>query len=287
MPRGLVSAALPTCGDAKPRTGTRQQQAHHRTLVRTAIGLPTPARNLPGSLDEYSMATSRYQTITLPASAYTESAGSVLLEPRSQKIALIYFPPTQEWFLPKGRRNILESRLDAALRESWEETGVRGLEMAAIDLLARCTVPAPVDAGLPAATEQAATQSELGRNISAVDPQDDGTTMFRGVRGEPFMVQIREPKEPVGLRSDVGGCGTKFIWWYLTLCPGVDVDTWDQDTLHGEEGFQSAFFEISEAVEKLTFEDDKKVVKEASRVWSHTKHNENMSAKKYKTGNEV
>ncbi|KAF2214042.1 hypothetical protein CERZMDRAFT_38669 [Cercospora zeae-maydis SCOH1-5] len=57
------------------------------------------------------------------ASHFVISCGTVTLDLERAKILLIRWRKTNEVLLPKGRKNINESLQDAALRETWEETG--------------------------------------------------------------------------------------------------------------------------------------------------------------------
>ncbi|KAH8433993.1 putative NUDIX domain [Aspergillus melleus] len=53
------------------------------------------------------------------------SCGTVTLDTTRAKILLIRWNKNQEIYLPKGRKNIGETLKDAALRETYEETGFR------------------------------------------------------------------------------------------------------------------------------------------------------------------
>ncbi|GJJ14022.1 hypothetical protein Clacol_008279 [Clathrus columnatus] len=52
-------------------------------------------------------------------------AGTVIIQPTTKLIVLIYHPGTKTWFLPKGRKDTGESLEQAALREAYEESGYR------------------------------------------------------------------------------------------------------------------------------------------------------------------
>ncbi len=58
------------------------------------------------------------------------AAGGVLFNPVSKKYYLIYKKERQEWLLPKGHVEKDESREEAALRETREETGYYAIEKA-------------------------------------------------------------------------------------------------------------------------------------------------------------
>lgn len=52
------------------------------------------------------------------------SCGTIPIDPSTLRIAILHDPKTNLSFPPKGRKNIHESHLDAALRETHEETGL-------------------------------------------------------------------------------------------------------------------------------------------------------------------
>ena len=61
------------------------------------------------------------------ASGFVISCGTVTLDLQRAQVLLIRCRKTNEVLLPKGRKNIDESLQDAALRETWEETGHRAV----------------------------------------------------------------------------------------------------------------------------------------------------------------
>ncbi|KFY08540.1 hypothetical protein V492_06144 [Pseudogymnoascus sp. VKM F-4246] len=64
-------------------------------------------------------------TLTRLSEAFVISCGTITLDPVERKILLIRWKKNGEIFLPKGRKNIGESLEDAAVRETYEETGFR------------------------------------------------------------------------------------------------------------------------------------------------------------------
>ncbi|KAI1011584.1 hypothetical protein LB504_002154 [Fusarium proliferatum] len=70
------------------------------------------------------MATSHYQTETFTSENLVESAGTILFRLSTQDICIMIDVKRNEYILPKGRRNIGESRRDTAIRETTEETGI-------------------------------------------------------------------------------------------------------------------------------------------------------------------
>ena len=57
-------------------------------------------------------------------SAEVRAAGGVVLDPEG-RVALVHRPRYDDWTLPKGKLDRVESFEDAALREVEEETGLR------------------------------------------------------------------------------------------------------------------------------------------------------------------
>ena len=55
--------------------------------------------------------------------SFVLSAGTVTLDPIRGKILLLFYRPKSEYLLPKGRKDKGESLADAAVRETFEESG--------------------------------------------------------------------------------------------------------------------------------------------------------------------
>lgn len=62
-------------------------------------------------------------TSTRLSEAFVISCGTITLDVLERKVLLIRWKNNGEIFLPKGRKNIGESLEDAAIRETYEETG--------------------------------------------------------------------------------------------------------------------------------------------------------------------
>ncbi|KAL2820451.1 NUDIX hydrolase domain-like protein [Aspergillus granulosus] len=173
------------------------------------------------------MAASPNITKQYTSEQFVESCGAILFDllAPEKKVCLIHYHAKNEWLLAKGRRNCGESRHEAALREVREETGYQ----AHLHPVTMYTRAPPLD--------------EQGHMPDKPRSYPDLT--------EPFMVTMRQ----------LGGDGTndvKIIWWYLAaLDEGVIAEA------AGEEEFTPQFFPLEEAVEKLSFQNDRAVLQRA------------------------
>ncbi|KAK2063422.1 NUDIX domain-containing protein [Colletotrichum caudatum] len=174
------------------------------------------------------MATSNFITSQYSSEAFVESCGAIAFDmsKKPAEVCLLRYLATGEWLLAKGRRNCSESRHEAALREVLEETGFR-CRLLPVDMTTRAPGPDD-DADAP-----------------------DVATARRAIT-EPFMLTTR---------SLNGGAGVKLIWWYVAAVKG-DNGT-KQETEGGETQFEARFFSCDEAIEKLTFESDREVLRRA------------------------
>jgi 8-oxo-dGTP pyrophosphatase MutT (NUDIX family) len=160
------------------------------------------------------------------ASDFVESAGAIPFDIAKRQVYLVYYVAKGEWLLAKGRRNLGESRAKAALREIEEETGL--------------------------------TCSHFNTNFAtrapvASEPADlaDEARLYNDIASEPFMFTMRQ----------LGGeKGIKLTWWFM-----AQVDR-DAPTGKGESTFEVAAFEYQEAVERLTFEGDREVLRRAIEI---------------------
>ena len=175
------------------------------------------------------MAASSFITNQYSSSQFVESAGAVLFSTTTTtpdgRICLLHNLSSGEWLLAKGRRNVNETHQAAAVREVTEETGFR------------CRLlPLKMETRAPAANEDADIE--------------DKARVYEGIT-EPFMVSVRE----------LGNGSVKFIWWFVAIV--VLQPDEEPDSLGAESGFSSRFLRFDEALERLTFETDREVVRRA------------------------
>ncbi|KAJ4362761.1 hypothetical protein N0V95_001252 [Ascochyta clinopodiicola] len=176
------------------------------------------------------MAESNFVTRQYAADQFVESCGAVLFispKPQNAKVCLVNLLSTNEWMLPKGRRNIGESRKATALREVAEETGLQ------------CRLlPVTMPTRAPMSNDSADVPDEARTQVDIT---------------EPFMCTVRElPK----------GNGTKLIWWYIAV---LEYDAYSRRG-PGEEQFKPEFFTADDAVQKLHFESDREVLRKAVEI---------------------
>ncbi|KAF5539333.1 NUDIX domain-containing protein [Fusarium napiforme] len=166
------------------------------------------------------MATSRFETESFTADHLVESAGTVLFRLSTREICIIRHLQRNEYLLPKGRRNLHESRQATAIRETTEETGIP-CRLMPLNMLSRVCPP---DAGS--------------------EDVPDEARFFKGAC-EPILVQTRRR---------VGQGEMKLIWWFVAA-----VDEERPAGPH-EDKFGVEFLGYDVALERLTFKDDRDLV---------------------------
>ncbi|KAI2605369.1 uncharacterized protein GGS25DRAFT_524885 [Hypoxylon fragiforme] len=184
------------------------------------------------------MAASQWKSTLYASDQFVEACGAVVFDtstspspsPSSpaqeqppRKVLLLHYTPLNEWLLPKGRRNCSEPRPVTAVREVLEESGY-AVRLCPLTMATRA----------PSALEPADVR-DVPRTYEALT--------------EPFVLDFRE----LG-----GGDGVKLVWWYIAELEGVEGGVGK-----GEEGFEARWFPCAEAVERLTFRQDREVLERA------------------------
>jgi 8-oxo-dGTP pyrophosphatase MutT (NUDIX family) len=177
------------------------------------------------------MASSHFKSEQFMSEAFVESAGAVLFCLPSREVYILHLLKSDEYILPKGRRNCGESRQAAALREILEETG----------FVSRL-LPLNMSTRAPPAVE--------------TKQLDDEVRFYTGIC-EPFNLQIRRLSN-----SDV-----KLIWWFVAT---IDEDTPIERSLDDRRRYSVKFYSYTEVLEKLTFQNDRDIVKRAIDLVSNT-----------------
>ena len=156
------------------------------------------------------------------AESFVESAGTILFRLSTREICVLHMLQRDEYILPKGRRNVGESRQATAIRETTEETGIP-CHLLPIDLSSRACPAIEMNPDVP-----------------------DEVRFFRGVC-EPIAVQTWRKE-----RGEI-----KLIWWFVAaVIEGEPVG-------QHEDKFEVEFHSYNTALERLTFLDDRGIVKKA------------------------
>ena len=150
------------------------------------------------------MATSNFQTEQYNAEQFVESVGAIAIKTSTREVCLILY--RGEWMLAKGRRNIGESRSQAALREMKEETGY---SCHLLPLTMKTRAPPAIETG---------------------DCPDEARVHEKVC--EPFMLTCRH------LHGN--GC-LKLIWWYVAaIDESVEVGPGEEQFKTRLVGFEEA-----------------------------------------------
>jgi len=82
---------------------------------------PTPVRRPPPPppLSDYS--TAGVKDSAWASSDFLLGAGMVIIQRRTHLVVVVHDTQQQNWFFPRGRKNIGESLEQAAIREAYEE----------------------------------------------------------------------------------------------------------------------------------------------------------------------
>ncbi|KFA80135.1 hypothetical protein S40288_04665 [Stachybotrys chartarum IBT 40288] len=125
------------------------------------------------------MAISRFETEMYAAEKFVKGAGTVLFRLSTREVCVVHPLHRDEYVLPKGRRNLGESRRTTAIRETTEETGMP-CRLLPVNLVSR-VCPA-------VETEESPDEPRLFKDSC-----------------EPIAVQTRR----------IGEGEMEFIWWFV------------------------------------------------------------------------
>lgn len=171
---------------------------------------------------------------TLPSAQYAashllESCGAILFHLPTKRVCILHNKRRNYWGLAKGRRNCTEARSVAAIREVTEETGF-SCHLLDVTIQTRCPPLVELDAHTP-----------------------DKARPYHGST-EPFMMTTRV----------IGEGQLKLIWWFIA---SIDEDN-DAPHNQSEESYEVVLLSYEDAVARLTFLSDRKLVKEAIKIVS-------------------
>lgn len=154
------------------------------------------------------------------------SAGAVLVKMSTKQICLVHLRKRNEWTLPKGRKNEGETLQQAALRETFEESGFQ------------CTLlPVIMETRAPPSVETENSPDEVRTVIGA---------------SEPFCITSR-PAAATGSQ--------KCVFWFIAKVLEDKVQFCTE-----EEKFRAEFKSFEEAISLLSFEEDRSIVRKAAKI---------------------
>lgn len=173
------------------------------------------------------MTSSRFQTAQFNSQQFVESAGAILFRLSTHEICVLHLFERDEYVLAKGRRNCGETTSDTAVREVEEETGYR------------CRL-------LPV------TMSTRAPPMNEVGELEDVPRTFSNIT-EPFFLQVRQ----------LDGSNLKVIWWFIAAICEDRIDCQQQKE---EQKFKAKFYKYEAALERLSFENDRQMVRKAINI---------------------
>lgn len=130
-----------------------------------------------------------------PSEATTISCGTVTIDPAKQKLLLIWNKKLKIYQLPKGRKNIGEDMLSAAIRETYEETGVRTTPWR-LKIATRATPPSDHSHSADdtaRADEQLKSQQAKGNDCRDGPSESSGCEITEGQLSTEFLGCCRYP----------------------------------------------------------------------------------------------
>ncbi|KAL0946771.1 hypothetical protein HGRIS_012946 [Hohenbuehelia grisea] len=170
-------------------------------------------------------------TVSYTSNQFLVSAGCLLfrLAPDTHKLQLcaIFHTKQNHWLLPKGRKNCNESIEAAAVRETYEETGYP------------CEL-------LPCRMATRATQH-------GVETPDTTAVVVDNAK-EPVTVYVRQLSDN----------GVKLIWWFIARLK--DNAEKVSGTQAAFEAYESHFLDVSTAISRLHFQNDRDLVQKAVEI---------------------
>ncbi|KAJ9155529.1 hypothetical protein NKR23_g1959 [Pleurostoma richardsiae] len=188
---------------------------------------------------------------------FTISCGTVTLDLAASKVLLIFNERLGIYQLPKGRKNIGEGLIDAAIRETYEETGYRVKPLHLV-VQTRATMPSASD------DDRASMSLSLPEsNKGPLDKPAEGNDGDKGIvgRGRPEVIRNIANAEPLALctypdpQTSSPVPVLKMVFYYAAVLeePGAKPDAGAQEE---HETLRSLWATASTARELLRFKAD-------------------------------
>jgi len=162
------------------------------------------------------------------------------------EICLIHLQRTEEWLLPKGRKDCGESVEETALREVYEETGWKAVPFPAT-MHTRATVP-----------------DVEGSKLK----QPDQSHLASALSTEPFAITIRDNRDNRNL---------KLIHWFIFTVADPECQQTHGTQMEGEGFDQAIFLEASQAIDTLSFHGDRELARRALEIVRNTMRADHQS----------
>ena len=169
---------------------------------------------------------------------FVTSAGGVLfrINPgHPLEICLIHLQRKDEWLLPKGRKDRGESVEETALREVYEETGWKAVPFPAT-MYTRATVP-----------------DVEGSKLK----QPDQPHLVSALSTEPFAITIR---------GNTHNRNMKLIHWFILTVADPECERTHGTQMEGEDFDDAIFLEASQAIDTLSFHEDRELARRALEI---------------------
>lgn len=176
-----------------------------------------------------------------PATAISMSCGTVTIDLARGKVLVIWNSRLKIWQLPKGRRNISESMLEAALRETYEETGYRATPLT-------LKIPTRASAPTPAGVKKMAKDPDITEGYPS--------TEFIGACIYPDP-QSRTPS-------------LKMVYWYVATADSTTTP--DADTQEFWEKLSAKWIPLADAPSTLRFRAEAEAVAQAVEIVKRSGH---------------
>jgi 8-oxo-dGTP pyrophosphatase MutT (NUDIX family) len=182
------------------------------------------------------------------SSNFVISCGTITLDLRHRKILLLKWLPANEVLLPKGRKDIGESLETTALRETYEETGLR---VNSLPINAETLQTRPrIEQKWRIASEQALAEDITTTNTTAVASANP--PILEGDRGLH--------KEAIAVQHRITSTGAlKIIFWFVATGDAEAVP--DEGTQDEGEDFENLWVKWEAIDAMLTWEDDRRLAR--------------------------
>ncbi|KAK4227539.1 NUDIX hydrolase domain-like protein [Podospora fimiseda] len=175
----------------------------------------------------------------VPADMFVQSAGCLVVDLPHALTLLIWHGKLGIWQIPKGRRNIGESMIDAAFRETYEETGYR-VDRLKVNMRTRASIP---------------KDERQGKKVDVAEVISDN---------EPVAACTYECPQS----AERGVMKTVFFF----PASGDSTSERDLDTQEAHEHLTPQWFPFEEAIAKLTFQAEKEAARKIIELIQNSGH---------------